>query len=157
MLVQEKFIQRFGNPLLDKITFEKKFMKVFNYSETITTNIPSLGKSIYCNINFYPIYEKFLLELISRNLHTEIKTNDECYQVRSIRGSNEISIHSWGMAVDLNANDNPLGMDRETAIKEGLTPFTQGFQQTALDIGLVCGYDFSRKDGMHFENTNINL
>lgn len=155
MTIQEKFIQIYGNPVTDHITFERKFMTVFFYPETVQKNIPVLGKSIYCNINFTDIYTKFLLLLIERNLHNEIKTNDECYNVRNIRGTvNTISIHSFGMAVDLNAKDNPIGMDRETAVKEGLTPFTSEFIQTSLDTGLIAGYNFGRKDGMHFENTN---
>lgn len=155
-MIQNTFIKIYGDPSKDKLTFEKHFMKIFVYPELIQKNIPSLGKQIYCNINFIDIYTKFLTELIRRKLHTEIKTFDGCYNVRFVRGvQNLLSIHSWGMAIDLNAKDNPLGIDRETALKMKLTPFTKEFIQCAEDIGMVAGYNFSRKDGMHFEDTKF--
>lgn len=154
MNIQKQFIKIFGNPLTDIKTFERKFMKVFKYPKGIVKLIPALGNSIYCNINFVDIYFLFLYKLIDKNLHTEIKTFDGCFNPRYIRGSSvDISIHSFGMAIDLNAKDNPPGMSRENALFKGLTPFTKQFIDTALEIGLVAGYNFSRIDGMHFEHT----
>jgi hypothetical protein len=60
-------------------------------------------------------------------------------------------MHTWGIAVDLNPTQNPLGLTRTQAIHRGLKPFSELFQQTARDCGLICGYDFGRCDGMHFE------
>lgn len=154
MTPQSVFYEKYGNPLKDQKTFEAKFMKLFDYPSDITQNIPSIGKSIYCNKDFIGVYTSFLRLLIERKLHKEIRENDQCFCVRSIRGIPDfLSIHSWGMAVDLNPHDNPLGVDRNRALAMGLSPFTNEFIQSAIDSGLVAGYNFSRCDGMHFENT----
>jgi hypothetical protein len=152
---QSQLIARYGNPLAsadERGKFEKAFMTIWNYPLQIRELIPSLGKSIYINRDFQPTYEKFLNELIRKGLHKEINSNDECFMPRLIRGSKkDISMHTWGIAVDLNPTQNPLGLTRTQAIHRGLKPFSELFQQTARDSGLVAGYDFGRCDGMHFE------
>ena len=145
---------KYGEPYVSRAAqteFEQKYMIVYNYPEKILTHIPQLGKSIYIHRDFQPVYEKFLLELINRELHREIKGNDQSFCVRYIRGGKDWSIHTWGMAVDLNPSDNPLGKTRIQAKAMGLTPFTDEFQQCGRDCGLDCGIDFNRPDGMHFQ------
>ena len=156
-MTQRELISKYGNPMQDQASrhaFERLWMQIWMYPDVIRTNIPSLGKSIYINKDFKPFYEKFLLELIRKGLAKEIKTNDECFMPRYIRGYEKqklLSKHTWGIAVDLNVLDNPLGMSREQAVAKGLKPFSKEFQQVARDCGLQCGYDFGRIDGMHFE------
>jgi len=160
---QEQLIKKFGNPLTSaesRLAFEKQWMELWNYPPTITEAIPVLGKSVYINKLFRPVWEKFLLLLIQRGLHKEIHTNDQCFMPRYIRGlesEKAISIHTWACAADLNPSDNPLGVSREKAILIGLKPFSEQFQQAARDAGLTPGIDFGRKDGMHFEFTNFTL
>jgi hypothetical protein len=154
MTTSDKLILKYGDPTIDK-SFEKRHMGLFNYSLDIREAIPSLGKSIYCNKDLYPVLEKTYRALIEKGLHTEIKTNDECFCIRMIRGyTDQLSTHSWGMAVDLNVVDNPLGVTKEEALEKGLSPFTDRFVQVWRDNGWICGWDFkNRKDGMHFELT----
>jgi hypothetical protein len=152
---QSQLIARYGNPLAsadERGKFEKAFMTIWNYPTGIRQAIPSLGKSVYINRDFQPTFEKFLNELIRKELHKEINSNDECFMPRLIRGSKkDISMHTWGIAVDLNPTHNPLGVTRTQAIHRGLKPFTEHFIQVARDCGLVCGADFARADLMHFE------
>jgi hypothetical protein len=161
MLRQKELIARYGNPLAsadERGKFEKAFMLIWNYPPMIREAIPSLGKSIYINREFQPTYEKFLNELIRKGLHKEINSNDECFMPRLIRGSKtDISMHTWGIAVDLNPTHNPLGVTRSQAIHRGLRPFSEHFQQTARNCGLVAGYDFGRCDGMHFEMSQFTI
>jgi hypothetical protein len=158
---QSDLIKRYGNPLAsadERGKFEKAFMILWNYPPIIRENIPSLGKSIYINRDFQPTYEKFLNELIRKGLHKEINSNDECFMPRLIRGSKkDISMHTWGIAVDLNPTQNPLGLTRTQAIHRGLKPFSEHFQQVARDCGLTVGYDFARCDGMHFEMSKFPI
>lgn len=156
-MTQKELISKYGNPLeseISKRNFELKWMMLWTYPIEISSKIPSLGKGIYINKDFQPQYEKFLRLLIERNLHNEIKTNDECFMPRYIRGYETqklLSRHTWATAVDLNATDNPLNVTREQAIAKGLKPFTAEFIQTIRDAGLTAGYDFPRCDGMHIE------
>lgn len=86
----------------------------------------------------------------------EIKTWDGCFNVRYQRGSRTVlSMHSFGIAIDINATHNPLGLTREQCIKKGLIPFSEKFI-TISERWLTCGFKFkSRPDGMHFELRNI--
>jgi hypothetical protein len=153
MTTSDKLRLKYGDPATDK-SFEKRCLRVFNYPEDVAKAIPSLGKSVYCHIDFWPVYLKVLRALIEKGLHKEIYSNDECFCVRMIRGSkDQLSTHSWAMAVDYNVKDNPLGMTREQAIAAGLKPFTKEFVQVWRDHDFICGIDFSRGDGMHFEAT----
>lgn len=158
----DKFITKYGNPFLNgevsklwQKKFEAMFMQVYKYPLDIRMAFPTIGETVYMNKDFIPLYQKFLRKLIDNNLQCEVTVNDQCFMPRYIRGTiDKPSIHSWGMAVDLNPLNNPLGVTREQAIKKGLTPFTKEFQETAKVCGIVCGYDFSRCDGMHFEHSN---
>jgi hypothetical protein len=153
MTTSDKLRLKYGDPVNDK-SFEKRCLAVFEYPEDIKKAIPSLGKSIYCNKDLWPVYLKTLRDLIKKDLHKEIYSNDECFCIRMIRGSaDELSTHSWAMAVDLNVKDNPLGKTREEAIAAGLRPFSKEFVQVWRDNNWVCGIDFKRGDGMHFELT----
>jgi hypothetical protein len=158
--ITQKLIARYGNPKNttknpnNQATFEKKWMVNWAYPTDIKLAIPSLGNSIYCNRELIPTLEKFYRELMKRQLHTEIHSQDQCFCVRLIRGSEtELSVHSFGMAIDLNPEDNPLGMTRDQCKAKGLKPFTPAFIQCAIDCGLVAGAKFSRADLMHFEAT----
>jgi hypothetical protein len=149
----DKLRLKYGDPKTDK-SFEKRCLDLFKYPDDVCKAIPCLGKSIYCNKDLWHVYLKTLRDLIAKNLHTEINTNDECFCIRDVRGfPGELSIHSWAMAIDLNVKDNPLGMTREQAIASGLKPFTKEFVQVWRNNGWVCGIDFKRGDGMHFELT----
>jgi len=71
-------------------------------------------------------------------------TDDEWgYASRPIRGSRRPSNHSWGLAVDLNAQDWPMGQSRNNP------------PQWLVDImathGFSWGGKWSRPDPMHFE------
>lgn len=74
-----------------------------------------------------------------------IHSYDGCYVLRDIRGIPKPSLHSWGLAIDLNAEAFPLG---STARQD---PF---LVKCFADQGLINGADFShRKDPMHFQLT----
>ncbi len=149
----DKFRLKYGDPQIDK-SFERRCLALYLYPTDVREAIPCLGKSLYCNKDLWPVYLKTLRDLIAKGLHTEIHTNDECFCIRDIRGvPGQLSTHSWAMAVDLNPADNPLGVTREQAIANGLTPFTEKFIQVWRDNNWRCGADFSRCDGMHFERS----
>lgn len=109
--------------------------------------------AIYCNRDIMqPLIGSFMA-LEREGLNDELRSYGGCWNIRPVRGGNSLSLHSWGVAVDFNTFDNPLGLTREQATAKGLTPFTDRFQQVWRDHGWTCGIDFARKDGMHFEYT----
>ena len=69
--------------------------------------------------------------------------DDWSYANRAIRGRNTPSNHSWGLAIDINAQDFPLGSTRR-------------LPQWLVDLFKAHGFDYGgdyqgRKDPMHFE------
>ena len=57
-----------------------------------------------------------------------------------------MSLHSWGIAIDLNAFENGLNMAPK------LSP---GFVKCFTDAGFEWGGNWQRKDGMHFQLAKI--
>lgn len=160
MITQAQALARYGNPLkskTDSIKFQQKWMMIWKYPQAIKDAIPALGESIYINKDLQTIYAMFLKELIKRGLHTEITENDQCFTPRYQRGSTTaISKHTWAIAVDLNAANNPIYNTRDQCIAKGLKPFSKEFIQCVRDCGLISGADFGgRPDLMHIELANI--
>ena len=69
--------------------------------------------------------------------------DDWSYSNRPIRGRNTPSNHSWGLAIDINAQDFPLGSSKR---------LPQWIVDLFADMHFEYGGDWSgRKDPMHFE------
>jgi D-alanyl-D-alanine carboxypeptidase len=151
MSLRDNLNKRFGNPVKDKATFEKNNMVVWNCQQ----EFPELPfKRMYVNHYLIPLLQSTFKSLKAADLLKEIKTFGGCWIVRPVRGyKNLLSIHSWGIAVDFNVEDNPLGWNREKCIKMNLIPFTTEFLEVWRSTGWIVGYDFKRVDGMHFERT----
>lgn len=68
------------------------------------------------------------------------------YNLRDVRGKPGVpSIHSWGLAIDINPSQNPMGGSVKTNLPANIG-------QIARKYGLYWGGDWqgSRKDPMHF-------
>ena len=119
----------------------------------------AIPKRIYCHHALVPMLIKVFSHLITRGHLDELKTWDGCYNHRPIRGYESrykqltiegnidaamdlLSIHSWGLAIDVNAATNGLGKD-PTLSPEFVKCFT--------DAGFEWGGTWKRKDGMHFQ------
>jgi hypothetical protein len=106
-----------------------------------------IPKRIYCNKDLVKPLTKAFKALIKSGKVEELKTWDGCFNIRKIRGGNLMSLHSWGVAFDVNAFENGLGREPK------LSPeFVKCFTDAGFDWG---GNWKSRKDGMHFQLANI--
>lgn len=152
---RDKLISRFGNPMEDPRLFETQYMMTF----FIQKEFPEVSfPKVYMNRHLIPEFKKVIAILKQKNLLKEIKTYGGCWLPRYIRGYEAqkiLSIHTWALAIDFNASDNPLGMTKQQALDMGLTPFSKEFDQVWRDCGWVCGIDFKRGDGMHYQNVNV--
>jgi GH24 family phage-related lysozyme (muramidase) len=88
-----------------------------------------------------PINKVFSL-LAARGLLQEIETFDGCWNPRPMTSGERLSVHSWGLALDFNADANPYG---------GEVNFSDQFLQTWADCGWECGATWSTPDGMHVQ------
>ena len=146
MTPQETLISKYGNPYESKVEFEQKWMSLY----ACQSEFPSLPfKRIYCHKHLIPEIRKVFKALLEKDLLKEIVTFDGCFMPRYIRGYEAkkiLSIHTWALALDFNAAENPLG---------GPVKFSQAFLQVWRDCGWRCGSDFKRLDGMHFERPDL--
>lgn len=135
---QVQLYMRYGDP--EEIGFVERWIERWQVNRSFPW-FPK--KSIQIHKHFRAILENAFRQLELLNLHTEIRHFDEAFHIRRIRGSKAVlSVHSWGCAIDLNADDNPLGC-------EGT--WTEAFLQVMRDAQVFCGQDWTgRKDPMHF-------
>jgi peptidoglycan hydrolase-like protein with peptidoglycan-binding domain len=68
---------------------------------------------IYCHRLIGPILQKVFAEIITAGLTEEIRTYNGCFCPRhkNHNPSKPMSVHSWGIAIDLNAATNGVGTD----------------------------------------------
>lgn len=153
---QIKLLQRYGNPLNNRLAFENTHMVLWDVPNAINTHIAPLPNKIYCNKDIVkPLLNVFNDLMKSHWYYSQIITWDGCFNIRMMKGSNRyLSLHSWGLAVDLNAAHNPFGLSRDQCIARGLKPFTKEFCDIWQDNDFTVGFNFKRPDGMHFEFTS---
>lgn len=77
-----------------------------------------------------------------RPLISKIESFDGCFNIRYKRGSNNLSTHSWGIAIDINAKSNPLGA--KPVLDAELVKIFE-------DVGFIWGGRWKTPDGMHFQ------
>lgn len=137
MTAQEQIIAKYGQP--DKHYFAK-YCSIWKVGIQYPW-FPS--KRLYINKDFEQCLNTALSKLEQAGIQDEIETCDGCYSERKVRGSNKISLHSWAVAVDLNAHKEKLGQEH--------TNWSDQFLDIMRESGLFWGGDFKgRKDPMHF-------
>jgi len=138
MVTSAQALKKYGDPT------KESNMTVWD----IPTNLEvgAIPKKLYCNKDMVAPLTKAISNLITSGQISEHKTWDGCFNIRKKRGLASMSLHSWGIAVDLNAAWNQLNM----------TPtLSPGFVICFTDAGFDWGGTWHRKDGMHFQLSNI--
>jgi hypothetical protein len=133
---------RYGDPRENG--FEQKWIALWE----IKDQFPWFPKtSIRLHKHFKPLLEEALKEILVMNLQGEIKTVHDDFSVRMISGSTDVmSVHSWGVALDMNAEINPLGAAGK---------WSEAFLAVMRRHHIYCGQDWEGlKDPMHFSMIN---
>ena len=140
MVTGKDCLAKWGDPTAN----ETKFMVMWDVPSEL--EIDRIPKKVYCNkVMIEPLTEAFR-NLISTGCVHELKTWDGCFNIRNIRGRTSPSLHSWGIAVDLNAAWNRLGRPPVLSPK---------FVKCFTDAGFEWGGTWGRPDGMHFQLARI--
>lgn len=109
----------------------------------IECRIEHFPSKIYCNRDLKTPLLYVLRHLISTGTYKEIKTFDGCFNIRKMRKANSWSLHSWGIAIDINAFENQMYTEGK---------FSKEFIQCWKSAGFDWGGDWkTRKDPMHFQ------
>lgn len=106
-----------------------------------------IPKRIYCNKDMVSPLTAAFKALIATGCVTELKTWDGCFNIRKKRGLASMSLHSWAIAIDVNAFENGLGQTPKLS-----KLFVSCFTNNGFDWG---GAWKSRVDGMHFQLSKI--
>jgi len=138
MVTSAQALKKYGDPALERNMI---LWDIPTYLE-----VGVIPKRLYCNKDMtYPLSVAFK-NLIDTGFVKELKTWDGCFNIRKKRGLASMSLHSWGIAIDVNAAWNQLNM----------TPtLSAGFVKCFTDAGFEWGGTWKRLDGMHFELKSI--
>lgn len=148
----EDAIKRYGvitpaaNGQPAKWSDEYKWMVLFNTPDWFQTQVNGMDgkpcRRIYLNKDMAQPLTTALGLVKDRGLETQLKTFDGCFNIRFVRGTtDQPSTHTYGLALDLNAGENPLN---------GTPTFSSEIIACFTDAGFTWGGNFKRKDGMHF-------
>jgi len=139
MVTSSQCLKKYGNP-----SSSNKCLVLFDVPSHLEIGL--IPKRIYCNRDMVVPLTNAFTNLIATGAVSEIKTWDGCFNIRKKRGLNSLSLHSWGLAVDINAFENQLGATPKLSDK---------FVKCFTDAGFGWGGTWKRKDGMHFQLAKI--
>lgn len=138
MVTSAQCLKKYGDP--------EKELNMILWDVPTELEIGVIPKKIYCNKDLVLPLKFAFNNLISRNKVSELKTWDGCFNIRKKRGLASMSLHSWGIAIDVNAAWNGLGKEPVLSAE---------FVKCFTDAGFAWGGTWQRKDGMHFELKQI--
>jgi hypothetical protein len=138
MVTSQQALKKYGDPT--------KESNMVLWDVPTELEIGVIPKKLYCNKDLVAPLSLAFKNLITRGFVNELKTWDGCFNIRKKRGLSSMSLHSWGIAIDVNAAWNGLGK----------TPtLSAGFVKCFTDAGFDWGGTWTRKDGMHFQLSKI--
>ena len=138
MVTSQQALKKYGDPTLEK--------SLVVWDVPTNLEIGVIPKKLYCNKDIIAPLTQAFTNLISTGKVSELKTFDGCFNIRKKRGLSSMSLHSWGIAIDVNAAWNQLNM---------VPTLTPGFVKCFTDAGFEWGGTWTRKDGMHFQLAKI--
>lgn len=134
MLTSTDCLYRYGEP-------EKEAGMVL-WDVPTELEIGVIPKRIYCNRDMVRPLENAFRNLIERGCVGELLTYDGVFNIRKKRGQKTASLHSWGVAIDVNAARNPFG---------GKSTLTPEFVKCFTDAGFDWGGTWRYPDPQHFQ------
>lgn len=138
MVTSAQALKKYGDPT------KESNMTLWDVPKELEIGV--LPKRLYCNKDMILPLTKAFKNLISTGCVKELKTWDGCFNIRKKRGLTSMSLHSWGIAIDVNAAWNGLNKEPQLS-KEFVNCFTLA--------GFDWGGTWTRKDGMHFQLKTI--
>lgn len=137
LMTPDEALAHYGDPE------KENNMIVYRPTQAILQTNSVIPGKIYCNKDLViPLADAFNCAL-AKGILNEIKTWDGCFNIRPQKGTlARQSLHSWGLAIDINAAWNQFGK-RPTLSEELVRCFTGN--------GFHWGGYWKRPDGMHFQ------
>jgi len=138
MVTSKQCYTKYGNPS------KERNMIVWTIPDEL--KVDHVPRKIYCNKDLIQPLSQVFKNLKETGYDKELKTWDGCFNIRRKRGSKSTSLHSWGIAIDLNAAWNGFGK----------TPtLSPEFVKCFTDAGFDWGGYWKKPDGMHFQLSKL--
>ncbi len=135
LLTAKDCLARYGNP------HDEKSMTLWDVPPVLEIGV--IPKRLYCNKEMVKPLTQAFQNLIKTGYVKELKTFDGCFNIRGKRGNPQsYSLHSWGVAIDVNAAWNGFGKK---------PTLSAGFVKCFTDAGFDWGGVWTKPDGMHFQ------
>ena len=138
MLTSAMCLAKYGKPELEKA------MVLWDVPSHLEIGV--ITKRIYCNRDMIAPLTQAFQNLIKTGFVKELKTWDGCFNIRNKRGASSASLHSWGVAIDVNAAWNGFGKK---------PTLSAGFVKCFTDSGFDWGGVWTKPDSMHFQLKSI--
>jgi hypothetical protein len=142
MVSSTQALKKYGQP--DLLATQNKNMLLWDVPTELEIGV--IPKKIFCNKDMVEPLTQAFKNLIETGHVKELKTWDGCFNIRKMRGLSSMSLHSWGIAIDVNAFENQLNQ---------VPKLSSGFVKCFTDAGFDWGGEWERMDGMHFQLKNI--
>jgi hypothetical protein len=127
-------------------TFESKYLcrTKLPFAIPLSWNPTLKVRNLYCHHKLKEIFPAVFTAIDKAGLKSKVKTYGGCFNFRSKRLGSKLSTHSWGIAIDLNPEQNGMGT---TGNMPG------GIVRIFKEFGFTWGGDWSgsSKDPMHFQ------
>ena len=131
--------KKYGNPKLEHA--------MILWDVPTELEIGVIPKRIYCNKDMVKPLEKAFRNLIDSGCVKELRTYDGVFHIRKTTKGTSMSLHSWGIAIDVNASSNRYGK---------VPTLSEDFVKCFTSAGFEWGGDWRLyKDGMHFQLASI--
>ena len=134
MLTSTKALTRYGKPELEAA------MALFNVPPEC--QVGAIPRRIYCNKDLIGPLTKALRCIKQKGLGDKVRTWDGCFNIRRKRTGSSPSLHSWGLAIDINASWNRMGH---------LGNQDQELVACFVENGFDWGGAWDNPDPMHFQ------
>ncbi len=110
----------------------------------VSWDLSQTVKAVQCHVRLTGTLAAVFKAIDERGLKESIRTYGGCFSFRSKRTSGKLSTHSWGIAIDLNPDSNPLG---------GSGDMDPAVVKVFREFGFKWGGDWAgrSKDPMHFQ------
>ena len=137
----DEIIETFGS--LDTRNFEGRYIVAFTLPYPLFYDGIKVIRA-RCHYLIVENFQKAFEDIKAAGLQDQVENYSGIYNPRPIKGQNaHPSTHSWGIAIDLEADKYPLKSSKR---------FPDAIVQIFQNTGFFYGGDFkSRKDPMHFQ------
>ena len=137
----DEIINTFGS--LDTPNFESRYIQPFPLPYPLLFSGTKVTRA-RCHYLLIDNFVKAFSDIQAAGLQAQVQNYSGIYNQRPIRGQTaHPSAHSWGIAIDLEADKYPLGSSAR---------FSPEVVKIFQNAGFFYGGDFlSRKDPMHFQ------